>query len=542
MNITEILQHQAAARPTAPAIIEGDGRRTRITSFAELEAASARAAGLLQQAGLRQGDVVLIFLPMSAELYIALGAIFRLGLMAMFVDPGAGITHIERCCALHPPQALIAAPKAHLLRLGSPALRRIPLKFAPGLWLPGARRWDSARAAPIIDSVALQPDAPALLTFTSGSTGMPKAAVRSHGFLLAQHQALKQSLELQAGGIDLATLPIVALANLASGVTSLIPNADLRRPGHIDPRPVVEQLRAYRATSAAASPALLERLAGYCETHGITLPDLRRLFSGGAPVFPRLLDRLQHIAPNATIIAVYGSTEAEPIAHIERSAFDAAERQAMNDGAGLLVGRPVQAIELRIIPDRWGQPLGPFSDEEFMALCLPPGAAGEIVVAGPHVLQGYLNGQGNHETKITVDGTTWHRTGDAGYLDEQGRLWLLGRCAARFDNERGSIYPLAVEAAVAGDERIRRAAWIAHNNRRILALELDARGTGRLRLEQLQLAGHLMTHIDEIRVYDRLPIDRRHNAKIDYPALRALLERRPLWSHGGSAVVPGLRS
>src|SRR5207302_6344683 len=111
-------------------------------------------------------------------------------------------------------------------------------------------------------------------------------------------------------------LPIVLLANLGSGVTSLVPDADLRYPGSVEPGPVVAQMLAHRAASSVASPAFFECLARYCNERGVRLPHARKLFTGGAPVFPRLLEQMQEMAPNADVVAVYGSTEAEPIAHV----------------------------------------------------------------------------------------------------------------------------------------------------------------------------------------------------------------------------------
>src|SRR5712692_10870836 len=107
MNIANILQAQSQARPDAPAIIDTSHGRNRITSFGELQQQVTQAAALLWQAGLRPGDEVLVFQPMSAELYVALIALFRLGLIAMFVDPSSGIAHVEQCCALNPPRAFI---------------------------------------------------------------------------------------------------------------------------------------------------------------------------------------------------------------------------------------------------------------------------------------------------------------------------------------------------------------------------------------------------------------------------------------------------
>ena len=113
-----------------------------------------------------------------------------------------------------------------MLRLWSRALRRIPVKACAR----SARHWRSGT----FEKNCAEPDDPALVTFTSGSTGVPKAALRTHRFLLAQYRALESSIALEAGEVDLATLPVFVLANLAAGVTTVIPK-DVRRPGAVDP-------------------------------------------------------------------------------------------------------------------------------------------------------------------------------------------------------------------------------------------------------------------------------------------------------------------
>ena len=398
---------------------------------------------------------------MSRELYVVLLALFRLRAVAMFLDPSAGRDHIERCCALQPPRALIAGPKAHLLRLVSPALRSIPTAIALGRFVPFARSWSRSTAcAPMTALPATGPDDPALLTFTSGSTGQPKAAVRTHAFLLAQHARLVESLDYVAGEIDLATLPVFVLANLGSGVASVIPDGDLRRPGAIDPVPVLAQIRRHGVSRSTASPAFFERLARHCAAEETTLPTLRKLFTGGAPVFPRLLDQLHRMAPAARIEAVYGSTEAEPIAHLARDEMSAADLAAMRSGRGLLAGKPIAKIELRILRAQQG-PIGPHSREQFEAECRPANEPGEIVVTGDHVLKGYLHGRGDEETKFRVGDRIWHRTGDAGCLDEPGGVGLLGRSSATIADARGTLHPFAAECVAYDDPRVRRAALVA---------------------------------------------------------------------------------
>ncbi len=521
MNLATLVTAQAIARPKAPAIIESPRGRLRVTTFGELDEAAQRAATMLRETGLRAGDAVLVFQPMSAELYVALLALFRLGATAMFLDPSAGAAHLAACCELQPPRALVASARAHLLRVRSRALRMIPLKFAIGLPVPGARTWAKWRdSAPMHETFPAAADTAALLTFTSGSTGQPKAAVRTHGFLRAQHRVLERNLALQPGEVDLTTLPVFLLANLASGVTSVIPNADLRAPGRIEPGPVLRQVNAHQVTRCAASPAFFERLLEGEQAQPGACAGLRKLFTGGAPVFPRLLEALAAAAPSASVEAVYGSTEAEPIAHIERREIRADHHWAMRGGAGLLAGKPVAEIELRVLRDQWGMPLGARSEGEVAGQCVPTGEVGEIAVRGEHVLSGYRQGRGDAETKFRVAGRVWHRTGDAGRLDAEGRLWLLGRCSARVTDARGSLWPFAVECAALGDARVRRAALASVAGRRVLAVE------GReLELDDARLLKALAwAELDRLVLVKRLPVDRRHNAKIDYPALAKLLE------------------
>jgi len=524
VNIVELLQRQAHERPEAPAIIESRGGRCRAVTYAELDEASARGAALLRDNGLLADHTVLVFLPMSIDLYIVLLSLFRRGITAMFLDPSAGRIHLERCCSIRPPQGLIGTAKAHLLRLLCPAIRRIPHRFSMGRCIPGAVPWGQSKDLPReLADTPVTPDTPALITFTSGSTGLPKGVVRSHGFLLEQHRVLEKAVTLVPGETDLTTLPVFVLANLASGTTSLIPDADLRSPGFIDPAPVLRQIDRFRPTRTVASPAFLARLCEHCEKSGRSLEGFKHVFTGGAPVFPQYLQRFAGVFSHAEIIAVYGSTEAEPIALTRWSEVTAVERAKMVAGGGLLAGMPVHGIRVRIMSEQWGMPLGPFGGEEFQRLCLPEYETGEIVVSGAHVLEGYLNHRGDEETKIQVDENVWHRTGDSGYLDVSGRLWLMGRTSATIVDDRGTLHPFAVECAAMRHAAVRRAALVRHEGKRILFVEPVS--AMKIPPDQELLEGLSWACIDEVRSLKRIPVDKRHNAKVDYTELLKLLGR-----------------
>jgi acyl-CoA synthetase (AMP-forming)/AMP-acid ligase II len=226
------------------------------------------------------------------------------------------------------------------------------------------------------------------------------------------------------------------------------------------------------------------------------------------------------------VVSVYGSTEAEPIAEIDRADVSDADRVRMRDGGGLVTGPPVPEIALRVLAGPWNpEPIPPLDAPAFAAGCAPAGAPGEIVVSGAHVLSGYLGGRGDADTKFRVDGRVWHRTGDAGYLDDRGRVWLLGRCSAQVEDADGVVYPFSVECGAVHCDGVARAAFVSHEGRRLLLVEATAD-------HALHLAGIAAAlswaRLAEIRQVARVPVDRRHNAKVDYTAIPAVLARPPL--------------
>lgn len=515
MNVVARFVDVAARMPAADAIIDFSGARVRRVSFAAFSSAVGRAGALLRSAGLRPGDAVLVMQPMSVELYVALAAVVHAGLAAIVVDPSAGREAVERGLALWPPAALICSRRAQMLRLLWPALRRIPKVFdAASLARAGGESVDVN-----VPPEAVDDDVPALVTFTSGSTGTPKAAVRTHGVLAAQLEAMRDCLHLESGGVAAATLPIVPLANLACGVTTVIPDVDVRRPALAKPSRLAERMIQTSADSITTSPALLERLAEYCSSARVALPSLRRISVGGAPVFAEALLASRAIAPHAEIVAVYGSTEAEPIASLDARDVSDDDREAMRSGSGLLAGRAVGAATvrlIRILRDR----SAPATAADMLPYNEAAGEVGEIAVAGPHVVPGYLRGVGDSETKVRVGDVIYHRTGDLGRLDAQGRLWLLGRCVAAVRDSRGDLFPFAVECAVRGFAGVRRSALADVGGRRVLAVE----GSD---IDLSALARALSwARLDEVRLVRTIPVDRRHNAKVDYPALRRVLARR----------------
>ncbi|HEX8849512.1 MAG TPA: AMP-binding protein [Gemmatimonadaceae bacterium] len=501
--------------PEAVAIVDRVGRRDRLTTFAQLDDWSARLATLLGERGVEAGDRVLLLHRPSAELYAFVVALLRIGAVATVLEPSASRAQVAAALDASRPRALFAGALGIGLALTMRAMRRVPLKLTSARWLPGATSVHGARRlAPTTRLAAVSGDHPALLTFTSGSTGAPKGAVRSHAVLRAQHEALR-SVAASAGEIDLVSLPIVVLTNLGAGATSILPDADLRRPGAIDAAPVLAQVERHGATRITASPALVDRLVN-APRAGVALGSIRRIVTGGGPVFPDLIARARAVS-SAEVMAVFGSTEAEPIAHQAGSELSSGDLAAMRGGAGLLVGRPVHEVLLRIVDRR---------ASIATALDMPPvaRALGEIVVSGAHVVPGYLDGRGDAETKVRHAGRVWHRTGDLGYLDERGRLWLLGRAGAAIVDGRGTLYPFAVECAARLVVPGRTIAVVAREGKRLLLARERLAVRERQEMERALSWASIDAIVDDCPI----PLDRRHNSKVDYPALQRLLSSRAM--------------
>lgn len=524
MNLAALLRNNARLHPDKACLITANGR----VNFAQLEEDSRRLAACFKQHGVEKGDAAVVFIPFSIELYAVLIALFRLGAVAVLLDPGGGRKYIDACCTLVRPTVFIGTPKAHVLRLLSPALRRIRRVFALNGWAPMAKPIRLRRLTTLLGAADDMPAGgrdPALVTFTSGSTGMPKGVCRTHEFLINQHNAIAHALENTARQVEINTLPVFVLSSIGSGLTVVIPECDLRRPGDIDPEPVVSQIDAQGVNRILAPPAFCHRIAAFLDASGRQLSGVEKIFTGGGPVFPNLLALLQRVFPNAQVIAVYGSTEAEPIAHIAYRDIDEDDLQCMQEGGGLLAGRPVPEVNLAIFPDSFGRSIGPFSADEFHQGCLRTGGIGEIVVTGAHVLKSYINSVEPGDIKFRVGETIWHRTGDAGYLDSRGRLWLLGRCQAKVITGSGVVYPFSIETTALTHNEIARAAFVRHGGRNFLVIELTGgyRKSNEAAFDPRAL--NELTGVDEVRVVDRIPLDRRHNSKIDYVALAGLLKR-----------------
>jgi len=481
MNLIASFLTQAEQCADRIAIIDRIGNAI---TYAQLVSRSADLAGAWRAKGIRSGDRVLLAMAVGIDLYVALAAAWRIGAVVVFPEPALGLQGLRHAVRATKPTAFLSAGLYRLLGWALPDLRRLPIHLTPRDHGPGPSHVEAVGADHI-----------GLISFTSGSTGAPKAIARSHSFLAAQNACVTDLLAPDGRQeVDLVAFPVFVIANIGLGVTSVLPNWNLRHQDKADPVAVAVHMRRHGVTRALLPPSICERLCQLEE-----LPPITAVFTGGGPVFPDVLQKLTRLLPDADIVAVYGSTEAEPIAHLHVRDITESDWAAMTSGGGLLAGHPVPAISLKLRND-------------------------EIIVAGSHVNKGYLNSRDDADNKILVDGEVWHRTGDAGRLDEHGRLWLLGRHEANING----CYPFAVEVAARSWPGVIRAALVGLSGRAVLAIEGNSAN-----LVTWQEQSHVFGDLTVVSV-DTIPLDRRHRSKVDYTKLTRKLQTMRL-DHSMSA-------
>lgn len=540
---------EAAARvPYRRAIVfpagrepDGTARYTQLT-FQQLDRESDRYAHGLARYGVRQGERTLVMIRPGIAFIAVTFALLKIGAVPVFVDPGLlrrDPRAFMQCVHETEPVHFIGIPVAHLLRLLFPgAFRTVQRHVTVGRrWFWGGPRLAelrSGRDAPYPIAATTTEDE-AAVAFTSGSTGIPKGVVFTHGMFKAQIDLIHEEMGYADGDVDLPGLYVFALYNPALGVTTIIPDMDPSRLAALDPARLVEAIQTHGVTTSNGSPTIYKKVAAYCLENEIRLPSLKRILTYGAPVPPSLIEQYGQILDGGEVYTPYGATEALPITMISGREI-LAETAALSDqGRGTCVGRPTTGNTIRII--RITEDPIPVWDP---SLVLPDGEVGEIAVKGPVVTRTYLHRPvQTAEAKIREGDEIWHRMGDLGYFDDQGRLWFCGRKRHRVETTEGLLLPVQCEAILNQHPDVYRTAVVGvgplGEQRPVLIVEpapikwpTSAEARERLTEELLSLgAGHAITRgIHDVLFYRDLPVDVRHNAKIQREKLAAWAARQ----------------
>jgi acyl-CoA synthetase (AMP-forming)/AMP-acid ligase II len=449
-----------------------------------------------------------------------------------------GLRSFLSCVDHSRPRALLGIPLARIVsRVFRRAFRSVEVRVGASNSLTGRLTRPGVATTSLQGGVAENaPSDLAAVLFTSGSTGAPKGVCYEHGMFDAQVRIIRETYGIEPGEIDLPMLPIFALFGPALGMTTIVPEIDPRSPAAIDPEKIVHAIQQEGVTNSFGSPTLWGKIADHCVAQKVTLPSMRRVLCAGAPVPARLWHSVPSWMPQGQLHSPYGATEVLPVSSIASKEMIAlAERAPAGTANGACVGRAVVGASIKIIAIT-DEPIAMLAD----ARELPAGEIGEIVVTGPSVTKCYDDApSATIAAKISDSQLSalssqlgvpriWHRMGDCGYLDADGRLWFCGRKVERVETADGPLFTEPCERVFRAHPRVGRCALIGlgarGRQRPALVVEAAPKGADACRAfaGELRELAQAQPHTAAITLFyfrETFPVDVRHNAKIHRLAL-----------------------
>jgi long-chain acyl-CoA synthetase len=450
LSVAAILAENAKRRPEKTALVEGDLR----LSFAEVWRKALAQAGALTGLGVRPGDRVALMAPNTAEFPVVYYAIAAAGGVVVPVHLLLSPPEVEHVLKdsdatlllVHPAQAETGRAAAnalgiHVVVLGEELDRLM------------------AEATPLPSYVTRAADDPAVIFYTSGTTGVPKGAVLSH-FNLVMNATVNafDANDIRAEDIALGALPLFhAFGQTVSLNSTWRAGATLVLLPRFDAARAIELMVKEGVNTFHGVPTMFVALVAAAADADV-LPALRVCVSGGASLPVAVLERFE-AAFGARIYEGYGLSETSPTATVNQPVF--------GTRAGT-IGHPLWGVDVEIAR----------AEVEGRVELLPAGELGEVVIRGHNVFSGYL-GRPEATAEALVDG--WFRTGDLGTKDEEGFLRIVDRKKDVIIRGGYNVYPREVEEVLVRHPGIAQVAVIGLpdelHGEEVCAVVVPAQGT-----------------------------------------------------------------
>ena len=472
--------------------------RGATTTWRQLRDRVAALAGALARRGVGPGDRVAVLMSNRPEFIETVLAAVRLGAIAVPVN--FRLTPDEVAYVLGDAEARVLVAEPATAATADAA--RSGLADAPPLVVAGelpaeagvdAERYEDLVAEPgePHPPVDVAEDAPALIMYTSGTTGRPKGAVLSHQNLQGQALTLVRAWRLfDDDEVNLCAAPLFHIGALGSvvpmillgGCTVVLPS------GAFSSAEVLDVLESERVTSVFLVPTQWQALCEDPSVPGRDLSSLRTTCWGAAPASTTLLRRMAEVFPQATNVAVFGQTEMSPVTCV----LDG--RDALRKIGS--VGKPITSLAVRVVDAQMRD--------------VAPGEVGEIVYRGPTQLAGYWR---NPAATADAFAGGWFHSGDLVRVDDEGFIYVVDRVKDMLISGGENVYCAEVEDALAAHPDVREVAVIGRPHPRwgetpvaVVALRDPA---GSLSAEQLRawakerLASYKLPTV--VEVVDQLP-------------------------------------
>lgn len=414
LTLGDALESAARRRPEKVALVFGDQRLT----YGEFWERTGRWAAALQQLGVAPQQRVALLLPNGLEMAQAYFGLARAGVVGIPINLRWAPQEVAYVLDHAEVSAVIAdGALATLLQGVPPHIRRYFTGGAEPSW-----EAELARAPAVPQPVAVAPEDPSVVVYTSGTTGKPKGAIRSHFSNLVIALTLATELGIGHDDVGLALLPMFHVNSMWFVTLSLVIGATtvIYAQRSLTPLAVVEAINRHGITYSMFVPSLLTFLADAAERGQVRPDSLRVMMTASAPLGPSLSERLLRAFPRAELVDIYGATE-----------YGAVTLMFHEPGQAVWgsVGFPALGQTVRILDDA-GNPV-------------PAGVVGEVWVKGPSLMDGYFKDPERNRRQFRPDGFLF--IGDLGYLDQAGRLYLVDRKEDMIIVAGENVFPAEVE-------------------------------------------------------------------------------------------------
>lgn len=429
-SLVDLLLRQVELGPERCAIIHGDQR----LSYGDLWKSVINLSWELRERGIEAGARVLLFMDSSADYVIAYYALGYIGAVSVPLNTGLKASQLPDIASHAQSSLLLYSGTPRNLQECLPHLEELGVQCW-NLAAPESRRRISVASAECLPTKRAPCDLSSIV-YTSGTTGRPKGVMLSRHNLYSNTLAIVEYLNLSAADRGLCVLPFyyvygssVLHTHLAAGASLVLENSLMY------PQQIMSVMAQEEVTGFAGVPSTFRLLLNRCDLQAHPLPHLRYVTQAGGPLSPENRQRIVRAWPQVRFYVMYGQTEATA-----RLSYLPPERLQEKPAS---VGIPVPGVSLKIV-DEQGR------DQ-------PVGVEGEICASGPNIMMGYWRDPDATRKKMLGE---WLRTGDLGFLDEEGFLTIVGRNSDQIKTGDHRVAPEEIEDVIADFEGVEEVAVV----------------------------------------------------------------------------------
>lgn len=430
-----------------PCIVQGSNGK--VYSYGEVDLISRRVGSGLAKLGIGHGDVVMLLLPNCPEFaFVFLGS-SRIGAIATTANPFYTPGEIAKQ-AIASGARVIVTQASYVEKLCDldRQKRSVPVITIDTGAPEGCLDFSVLAEADENDIpvVEIRPDDVVALPYSSGTTGLPKGVMLTHGALVSsvaqQVDGENPNLYLHSEDVVLCVLPLFHIYSLNSVLLcSLRVGAAILIMQRFEIHVLLDLIEKFKVTVAPFVPPIVLAIAKNPTVEKYDISSIRMVMSGAAPLGKELEDALRARIPNATLAQGYGMTEAGPV--LAMSLGFAKVPFSIKSGS---CGTVVRNAEMKILEPETG-------------VSLPHNQAGEICIRGPQIMKGYLNDP--EATEMTIDKDGWLHTGDVGYIDDEEELFIVDRVKELIKYKGFQVPPAELEAILVNHPSIADAAVVS---------------------------------------------------------------------------------